>query len=80
MGLNKREWRGGGGPGGATQYVRGNYKSFKGINLTVLEGMHQQFIMYILQVVQPVKRGRSVRRGGWRGAGGGLGQKDFQQL
>ena len=42
MGLNKRE-RG----GGATQNVRGNYKYFKGINLMVLEGMHQ-FIMYIL--------------------------------
>ena len=38
---------GGGGTGGATQSVRGNDKSFKGINLTVLEGMHQ-FIMYIL--------------------------------
>ena len=32
---------------GATQSVRGNYESFKGINLTVLEGM-RQFIMYIL--------------------------------
>ena len=40
---------GGGGMGGATQNVRGKYKSFKGINLMVLEGMHQ-FItgMYIL--------------------------------
>ena len=37
----------GGGMGGATQNVRGNYKSSKGINLTLLEGMHQ-FIMYIL--------------------------------
>ena len=46
MGLNKRE-RGGEGVGGATQYVRGNCKSFTEINLTVLEGMHQ-FIMYIL--------------------------------
>ena len=49
--LNKRE-RGGGAGGGATQSVRGNYKPFKGINLTVLEGIHQfimyQFIMYIL--------------------------------
>ena len=36
--------RGGGGTGGATQSVRGNYKSFKGIHLTVLERMHQ-FIM-----------------------------------
>ena len=35
------------GTGGAAQSVRGNYKSFKGINLTVLERMHQ-FIMYIL--------------------------------
>ena len=26
--------------GGAAQFVRGNYKSFKGINLTVLERMH----------------------------------------
>ena len=26
--------------GGATRSVRGNYKSFKGINLTVLEGIH----------------------------------------
>ena len=34
----------GAGTGGAAQFVRGNYKSFKGINLTVLEGMHQ-FIM-----------------------------------
>ena len=33
--------------GRATQSVRGNYESFKGINLTVLEGMHQ-FVMYIL--------------------------------
>ena len=44
MGLNKRK-RGGGGMGGATQNVRGNYKSFKGINLTVLEGMHQFIII-----------------------------------
>ena len=37
---------GGGGRGtcGAAQFVRGNYRSFKGINLTVLERMHQ-FIM-----------------------------------
>ena len=33
----------------------GNYKSFKGTYLTVLEGMHQ-FIMYILEVVQLVRR------------------------
>ena len=31
----------GGGTGGAAQFVRGNYKSFKGINLTVLERMDQ---------------------------------------
>ena len=30
-----------GGAGGAAQFVRGNYKSFNGINLTVLERMHQ---------------------------------------
>ena len=35
------------GTGGVAQFVRGNYKSFKGINVTVLERMHQ-FIMYIL--------------------------------
>ena len=45
MGLNKRERRGE--TGGATQSVRGNYKSLNGINLTVLEGIHQ-FIIYIL--------------------------------
>ena len=32
------------GTGGATQSVRGNYKSLQGTNLTVVEGMHQ-FIM-----------------------------------
>ena len=35
MGLNNREWGRVG--GGVTQSVRGNYKSFKGINPTVLE-------------------------------------------
>ena len=35
---------GGGGTGGAAQSERGNYKSVKGINLTVLERM-PQFIM-----------------------------------
>ena len=58
--------------GGATQSVRENCKSFKWTNLTVAEGMHQ-FIMYILYVVRPVRRGRSVRRGVGVGAG------DFQQ-
>ena len=38
---------GGAGTGEATPSVRGNYKSFKGTNLTVVEGMHQ-LIMYIL--------------------------------
>ena len=37
LGLNKRERGTGGGTGGATQFVRGNYKSFTRINLTVLE-------------------------------------------
>ena len=37
----------GGGWAGQLKNVRGNYKSFKEINLTVLEGMHQ-FNMYIL--------------------------------
>ena len=40
-------WGGGDGTIGAAQSVRGNYKSFEGINLTVLERMYQ-FIMYIL--------------------------------
>ena len=35
---------GGAGTGGAAQSVRGNYKFLKGINLTILERMHQ-FIM-----------------------------------
>ena len=43
LGLTKRER--GGGTGGATQSVRENYKSFKEINGTVLEGIHQ-FSMY----------------------------------
>ena len=43
--MNKRD-RGGG--RGATQYVRGNYKSFKGTNLTVVEGMHQFIMLYHL--------------------------------
>ena len=38
---------GGGGTGGAAQAVRGNYKPFKVINLTVWEIPHQ-FIIYIL--------------------------------
>ena len=42
--LNKRE-RGGRGTGGATQSVRGHYKSYKGTNLTVIEGIHH-FITY----------------------------------
>ena len=37
----------GGGTGGAAQLVRGNSKSFKGINVTVLKRMHH-FIMYTL--------------------------------
>ena len=37
-------WGGRGGTCGAGQFVRGNYESFKGINLTVLGRMHQ-FIM-----------------------------------
>ena len=43
MGLKKRERGGGAGRmGGATQSVRGSCKPFKGINLTVLEGMHRR--------------------------------------
>ena len=50
----EQEGAGGGGggegeTGGATPSVRGNYKSFKGANLTVVEEMHQ-FIMYIYPV------------------------------
>ena len=36
LGLIKRR----GGAGGAGQFVRGDYKSFKGINLTVSGRMH----------------------------------------
>ena len=64
----------GAGGGGATQSVRGSYKILKGINVTVLEGMHQ-FIMYILPVVQPVRIGRSVQAGGL--GGGGVGAERF---
>ena len=35
-----QEWSGGRGRAGATQSVRGNYKSFKRTNLTVVEGMN----------------------------------------
>ena len=42
-----RGGEGGGSADGVAQSVRGNYISFKGINVTVLERMHQ-FIMYIL--------------------------------
>ena len=41
--------------GGATQNVRGNYKSLKGTNLTVVEGMNR-FMMY------PVNRTTSDER------------------
>ena len=34
----------GGEMGGATRFVRGNNKSFKGIHLMVLEGMHQSIM------------------------------------
>ena len=50
--------------------MRRNYKSSKGKNLTAVEGMYQ-FAMYILEVVQPARRGRSIRRGGG-GEGGKL--------
>ena len=50
--------------------MRGNCKSFKGTNLTVVEGMHQYISKYILYVVQPVRRGRSVRRRGGAPGGG----------
>ena len=56
---------GGGGAAGTTQSVRGNCKFFEGTNLTIVDGMHH-FIMYILSVVQPVRKGRSVQRG-WGG-------------
>ena len=46
-GAFEQEGSGAGGAGavGRTQYVRGNYTSFKGTNLTVVEEMHQ-FIYY----------------------------------
>ena len=38
------EQEGSGGTGETTQHVRGNYKSVKGTNLTVVEGTHQFII------------------------------------
>ena len=59
---------GGGGDGRTTQSVRGNYKSFKGTNLTVVEGMHQ-FIMHIRTVSPLTSEERAVYSKGW-GVGG----------
>ena len=42
--------------------MRGNYKSFDGTYRTVVKGM-RQFTMYILSVVQPVRKGRSGPKG-----------------
>ena len=53
--------------------MRGNYKSFKGTNLTVVEGMHQ-FIMYSVYRT-PVSEERAEYSKGWGGGGG-----DSQQL
>ena len=44
--------------GGATQSVRGNYKSFTETNLTLVEGMHQ-FIVYILRVYIRIEENRA---------------------
>ena len=68
LGLDAREQIGGGGTGRPTQSVLGHYKPLKGKTLTVLEMMHR-FIMHILQAVQPVWRGQSVRRGVCLGRG-----------
>ena len=65
---------GGDGMGRATQSVRGNYKSFKGINLTALEGVHP-FILYIYPVSRTTGEERAecsrgcggVWGGGWEG-------------
>ena len=64
-GLGLQKWdRGWGGKGtfGVTQSVRGNCKSVKGINMTVLEGMHQ-FIMYILKVRKTSEERAECSRG-----------------
>ena len=59
LGLNKRE-RGegeGGETGGATQPVRGSYKSFKGTNLTVVEGNASVYRVYpVYSVTGPFAR------------------------
>ena len=60
---------------GATQSVRGNYKPLEETNLTVSEGKHQFILIYILYIVQPVRRGRNVRGG--EGVAGGGGAKGF---
>ena len=70
MGLNKRERGGGDGMGRATQSVRGNYNSFKGINLTALEGVHP-FILYIYPVSRTTGEERAECS---RGCGGGVGR------
>ena len=56
--------------GGATKKsVRGNYRSFNGINLTVLEGMHSSSLscIYLVSRTTSERRGRSVRGGRWVG-------------
>ena len=76
MSNRERGGRGGGGTGDKTQSVRGNYKSLKGTNLTVVVGMHQ----FIIYTRYPVSRTYSEERAecskGWEGVGKGK----FQQL
>ena len=43
-GVDQKGAGGGRGTGGASQFVRGNYKSSKAINLTVLAKMHQSIM------------------------------------
>ena len=61
MGLNKSERGGGGGMGGATQSVSGNYKSFEETNLTNASVCH----------VYPVTRTTGEERAECSKGGGG---------
>ena len=75
--LNKKE-RGGGG----TQYARRNYKSLKGINLTVVEGMNHDSVYHVDLGSRTTseERGKCSKGGGGGGFPTALGRIDVYQL
>ena len=78
MGLNKRERGGegaGGATGGATPSVRGNYKSFKGINVTVSCGRNEP-VYHVYPVSRTTSEEKAECSRGW-GSGGGCWAKGF---